>query len=53
MSDSASPEHASGHAGDDGFEDGDIVARKVLIITLLGAVLFAGTVFAFILPNAG
>lgn len=34
---------------EESFEDGEVVARKVLIITLIGTVLFSGVVFAFIL----
>jgi hypothetical protein len=31
------------------FDDGELVAKKVFIVTLVGTVLFCGTVFTFIL----
>jgi hypothetical protein len=31
------------------FDAGDVVAKKVFFVTLIGTVLFAGTVFTFIL----
>lgn len=34
---------------EESWEDGTSVARKVFIITIVGAALFSGTVFLFIL----
>jgi len=31
------------------YDDGDVVAKKVFYVTLIGTVLFCGTVFTFIL----
>lgn len=31
------------------FDEGEVVAKKVFIVTLVGAALFCGTVFTFIL----
>jgi hypothetical protein len=31
------------------YDDGDVVVKKVFYVTLIGAVLFCGTVFTFIL----
>jgi hypothetical protein len=49
----SSENHGHGESIQDEFMDGDAAAKKWLWATLIGVVLFSGTVFAFILPNAG